>query len=246
MRFHKIIDILTRIFLALVLLIFAVPFSADSAPRLDSAKSKDNPPLNQSKDDTKKAAQNKQSSQESVVAPQCPQSQTKASDAVANTHQKTSAEWWVVFLTGALVAVGTCQIIAMFVQANWMRKTMLIARDSADAGQTPAYECRHCMIEAIYEGFPAPSKAFDKAPAALGRTVIAPGEAVEFFVDATTLSPEDEIKIANKTKAIYLFGEIAYTDAFDKQRVTKFRLVCAGESFRTGRFAPSEEGNQAT
>jgi hypothetical protein len=116
-----------------------------------------------------------------------------------------------------------------------------------NTGQTPAYQCRHFMVEGVHNPFPAPPEAFENAPTPQGDSPVGPGESVEFFVTATVLQPAMEALILSSRAAIYLFGEITYRDAFHpERRITKFRLFCAGDLIRTGRFAPCSEGNEAT
>jgi len=212
-----------------------------------------------------------------VTKPEAAKSEAIPANTTEKPKEKTPSDWWIVYLTGALVFVGACQIIAMGVQTYWMRRTVRLAQASAErqlrayvhpvtalrfrdeagvlviklqiknAGETPAYECSHFMVEGVHVGFPAPAEAFRNTPPAKGDSPIAPGESVDFFITATELTTGLVEQIAAKKAAIYLFGEITYRDAFQTQRrATKFRLMCVGDLIRTGRFAPCDDGNDAT
>lgn len=284
--------------LALILLtILLVSISGSRAsqtsntPTPTSGKSKRNPPTTQPDHHSKDSETKKETPQEPVAQTQTPNSQTITYDTSEKTNSKTSSDWWIVGFTGLLVLVGACQIIAMLRQEKWMRKTVALARQSADTatatvetmkdtaerqlrayvhvvqasryrddtgvlvirlivkntGQTPAYQCSHFMVEGVYDPFPAPHEAFENAHAPLGNSPIGPGESTEFFVTATDLQPAQIAQIMASRVAIYLFGEITYRDAFRvERRITKFRLMCVGDLMRTGRFAPCDEGNEAT
>jgi hypothetical protein len=111
----------------------ACPAQESDRPRPGARESKSNPP-------TKQTDPNSQNSKSNTEPPSeaGPESQTPKNEAVpANTQhkaeQKTSTDWWIVYLTGALVFVGICQIVAMAVQTFWMKQTVRVAKQSADA-----------------------------------------------------------------------------------------------------------------
>lgn len=266
-------------------------------PTPGTGKSESNPPRKKPEQNAEASKPNPAPAEPPVANPEAEKSESVTTNTTEKPDTKTPSEWWTIGLTGALVFLGLCQLIAMIVYVCWMIKSVGVARQSADAakasadaasatvntmkdtagrqlrayvhpvtalryrdetgvlvikleiknaGQTPAYECSHWMVEGVHTGFPAPPEAFTNKNAPKGDSPIAPGESVDFFVSATELTPAQEAQIAAKIAAIYLFGEITYRDAFQTERVTKFRLVCVGDLIRTGRFAPCDEGNDAT
>jgi hypothetical protein len=65
-------------------------------------------------------------------------------------------------------------------------------------------------------------------------------------VDVPLLTPIEETEIRANRGAIYIWGEITYTDAFGKPRLTHFRYMCKENSLSDGRISPCEEGNKYT
>jgi hypothetical protein len=125
---------------ALILLpILLVPIVAvcvaqeSDRPTPSLRESKSNPPSKKPGQNTQAPKTNTAPSKEPLTIPQAPKSEAVPADTPDKTEKKTSPDWWIVYLTGALVFVGVCQIIAMLVQARWMRKTVAVAKESADA-----------------------------------------------------------------------------------------------------------------
>jgi hypothetical protein len=123
---------------------------------------------------------------------------------------------------------------------------MVIKLQIKNAGQTPAYDCTKYMVEAVSDTYPQPAREFERPVPNLDNKVpIPPGESINFFKTATQLSSQQEAQIMLGNAAIYLFGKIAYRDAFGNQRRSEFRLVCVGEQLKRGLFEPCPEGNNA-
>jgi type II secretory pathway pseudopilin PulG len=114
-----------------------------------------------------------------------------------------------------------------------------------NAGQTPAYNCTSWMGVGVSD-FPNPPY-FPDAPADTGKSLyfMAPNSELEKGGASDPLTPADLEGIRNSTRAIYAHGEICYLDVFNVPRFTKFRMVCTGESFSTGRFVFCGGGNEA-
>jgi len=51
--------------------------------------------------------------------------------------------------------------------------------------------------------------------------------------------------IVKEEGALFLHGELLYTDIFKKKRFTRFCLYSTGEAFKNGKFAYYHEGNDA-
>jgi len=265
---------------------------ASDRPTPSLRESKSNPPATQSDHHSKESNTKKETPKETVAQAQAPKGETITSSTTEKADNKASSDWWLVAFTGFLVLIGACQIGAMLRQEKWMRKTVEVAKASADAanatvkimgdtaekqlrayvypvsaeryrdetgayvirlkiknaGQTPAYDCSRYMIEAISDGFPQLPENFDKIPIPthIPKSPIPPGETIEFFVNATELTPSKEGQIMVGRAAIYLFGKITYRDAFGNSQLSNFRLVCTGEWMSRGVFAPCQDGNEAT
>jgi hypothetical protein len=102
-----------------------------------------------------------------------------------------------------------------------------------NTGQTPAYKLTVWATIAVAKyplgEFPAPAMT-------LGITSLGPS--AEYHVRPRTkraLTPEEQSAVVDGTKAIYIYGEIGYLDAFDVKRVTRFR----GEYVGTGTAPPA-------
>jgi hypothetical protein len=67
------------------------------------------------------------------------------------------------------------------------------------------------------------------------------------YGDGGTISAETIKALKAGTRAIYLYGEIHYIDAFKRAQCTKYRYMTGGNvGFRDGAVAACEEGNEAT
>jgi hypothetical protein len=97
-----------------------------------------------------------------------------------------------------------------------------------NSGKTPAYNftCYAGMVAG-----PLPQKDLSAAKEAnLPVSYLGPGEVMWFTPHGDRLLTAEESKaITHGTAAIYVFGEIRYVDAFEKQRHTTFRTIARGE-----------------
>jgi hypothetical protein len=67
-----------------------------------------------------------------------PNAQIEPSDKTKKENNKSSADWWLVYFTAALVAVVFLQFIWMIRQEKWMRRNVKIANEAADAAKKSA------------------------------------------------------------------------------------------------------------
>jgi len=78
------------------------------------------------------------------------------------------------------------------------------------------------------------------------RSPLAPGEQVlQEITFAETLNQSEMAAIVKEEGALFLHGELLYTDIFKKKRFTRFCLYSTGEAFKNGKFAYYHEGNDA-
>jgi hypothetical protein len=82
------------------------------------------------------------------------------------------------------------------------------------------------------------------------REIIGPGGTrlkQEFFEQHHPITPQEWNDLTNGTLALVFFGEIRYVDAFDKNRVTRYRVFCGGEmGLRGFQLSTHDEGNTYT
>jgi hypothetical protein len=114
-------------------------------------------------------------------------------------------------------------------------------------GQTPAIDVAVSAGLAI-GGIPLTGKLPERErDPNWSRAVIGPDSHMELaFYPDQPLSQAESEAIRQGRRAVYLFGEITYSDVLGKKRVTRFRLQCTGEDFGPGKFGPCAEGNEMT
>lgn len=117
-----------------------------------------------------------------------------------------------------------------------------------NTGQTPAYNVEHwgkiCFLE-----YPLPASHTEK-PTFEGRfsSVVGPGipnTKTLFF--GPRLTDEQTKKLMDGTGAIYVFGEIVYTDTFREHHFTRYRLIHHVQGGKIGintDFSFAESGNE--
>jgi len=279
--------------LLLVLSVSGLAAQQSEGPAPSTGESKSNPPAKKPDQKPEASQPNTAPPEEPPTSTQAPMSDTVAANTPEKTEKKTSPDW-LVWFTGALVLVGACQLIAMLVQAKWMRRTVGVAQDSADAanatvktmqdtaerelrayvlattgqrhrdatrkdassvkiviknfGATPAYELTNWMGVDIFR-WPLPTDLGTPENTDRNRSmsILGPGDTSELGGPLNTLlTAEQEAQIRRGEYAMVLWGEIKYRDAFNIRRVTRFRYFCIGELIVDGRFAPHDEGNEAT
>src|SRR6266566_5078121 len=82
-------------------------------PTPATGKSKSNPPAKKPNQNTEAPKPNPAPAEPPVTKPEAPKGENVPSNATEKPKEKTPSDWWIVYLTGALVFVGVCQIIAM-------------------------------------------------------------------------------------------------------------------------------------
>src|SRR5579859_3533548 len=101
-------------------------------PAPSPRKSKGNPPSKKPDQNPQAPKSDNAPSAEPLTNPQAPKGETIPANTPDKSEKKTTPDW-LVWFTGALVLVGACQLIAMIVQAKWMRRTVGVAEESAKA-----------------------------------------------------------------------------------------------------------------
>jgi hypothetical protein len=127
----------------------------------------------------------------------------------------------------------------------------------SNRGQTPAYDVRswiHMWIERhpLTVTLPLPPDGFQ-----MGMAVLAPG--AKPYVQVIEKKPPVPMNVIRQVGTpegtIYVYGEIRYKDIFQKERLTKFRLIYGGpggarnkteNGIVTALLNPDTEGNEAT
>ncbi len=118
--------------------------------------------------------------------------------------------------------------------------------DVKNEGQTPAYDVFHWAKIDLRE-FPL-NGGFDihciENPS---RCILSSGDKnIAFPTFKRDLTPLEEQAILSNGKAVYVYGEIDYRDAFGKRHMTQFRFRCNGQGYPLGMFKADGEGNEAT
>ncbi|MBA3343002.1 MAG: hypothetical protein H0T48_14365 [Gemmatimonadaceae bacterium] len=108
-------------------------------------------------------------------------------------------------------------------------------------GQTPASDVQVNGAWGVFPIGQVPEFVLDRDQ--IGRTLVGPGQKVFMPMPRGTLSQQDLAKIAAGTHRLYLAGAIEYVDAFNRQRITKFRHVRDRNFHQMG---ADREGNEAT
>jgi hypothetical protein len=114
-----------------------------------------------------------------------------------------------------------------------------------NAGQTPAYDLSiRAEIETL--DFPSPATAVT-LPEQPGISNITIGPSSEYFFEFSVDPLSQEVlSELDKTKAVYIRGEIKYRDAFGAARFTHFFLVKGGSYTLNGEaLFISNEGNES-
>jgi hypothetical protein len=116
-------------------------------------------------------------------------------------------------------------------------------------GQTPAHNVEYFGNVAVV---PWPIRQEDLPALDGGGTseIIGPGgtrRKQELFAQHHPLTAQEWAGLSNGTLALVFFGEIRYVDAFDQDRVTRYRVFCGGEmGVRGFELSAHDEGNSYT
>jgi hypothetical protein len=117
---------------------------------------------------------------------------------------------------------------------------------ATNCGQTPAYD-QTIWISTAARPYPLTVDLTDKAPEApLGKRILGPGQETVIDCPVGPFSGGIEVRIAESKAAVLVYGEIRYRDAFNEDRVTKYRFFCQGDGMLDGRLSPDIGGNEAT
>lgn len=114
-------------------------------------------------------------------------------------------------------------------------------------GNTPAYSTT-IWADMVYDRDPLVGTLVGTRNPKVSTTIFGPGGRQTTSFYKTSLNESQKHAMAHHHgAAIYVFGEIRYTDAFGKKRCTKFRCVQrGGPEFRDKPMAFCDEGNEAT
>ena len=99
-------------------------------------------------------------------------------------------------------------------------------------GQTPAHDVEMFGNVAIV---PWPIREADLPALDLGtgsREIVGPGgtrRKIELFAQPHAITPQEWAGPTSGTQALVFFGEVRYVDAFNENRITRYRLFCGGE-----------------
>jgi len=113
-------------------------------------------------------------------------------------------------------------------------------------GQTPAKDLTsflHISLQKLPLTVSLDPPTYEPASS---KSPLAPGERVlQEITFAETLNQSEIKTIIKGEGAIFVHGELLYTDVFDKERFTRFCLYSTGEAFKNGMFTYYHEGNEA-
>lgn len=113
-------------------------------------------------------------------------------------------------------------------------------------GQTPAYDLVQWAKIEVRE-FPLIGGMAIHCLENPGFGVIPPHtKTMAFPTFKRDLSPLEEQAVLENGKAIYVYGEVSYRDAFDRKHLTQFRYRCNGQGYGLGLFKADAEGNDTT
>jgi hypothetical protein len=117
-------------------------------------------------------------------------------------------------------------------------------------GRTPAHDVEMFSNVAIV---PWPIREEDLPELDLetgSREIIGPGGArrkIELFEQPRAITPQEWAGLTSGTQALVFFGEVRYVDAFNKNRITRYRYFCGGEMGVRGlELSAHFEGNSYT
>jgi hypothetical protein len=115
-----------------------------------------------------------------------------------------------------------------------------------NTGVTPAYKLQQRTQVAIRE-YPLLKIPLPELIPRPGQDTLAPqGVTTPMPRFGRLLTKDEEREIRAEAKAIYVYGELDYTDVFGKSRVTKFRFRCNGHGLDLRLFMGDDGGNEST
>lgn len=113
-------------------------------------------------------------------------------------------------------------------------------------GQTPAHGVQYWLLSQFTkqpfcgDGSPLSEKLREE------KIIVFPGDGFRQYLHIGPLSQDDMAGLKSEARRLYVYGEVVYQDAFDKKRMTKFRLALGGEeALKLKRLAWCEKGNDA-
>jgi hypothetical protein len=112
-------------------------------------------------------------------------------------------------------------------------------------GETPA-NSKTMWVNVVAREWPLNS-VLDDPPKnfSLGKAPLPPDRTSAIEVPIQFCGKIEE-QLLSDAMAVYVYGQIRYTDIFGDKQITNFRLTCRSEWFAKGLLAPDTEGNDAT
>lgn len=118
-----------------------------------------------------------------------------------------------------------------------------------NTGQTPAFDVQH-WGSASMKAFPLSTTEDFPAPSGLlfmSKNTVGPGITVHKYIVIPLFSAIDTAELVSGQKAIYVWGDVTYRDAFNVIRHTRYRAMAGGNvGFQGNSLAYCDEGNEAT
>lgn len=200
------------------------------------------------------------------IAP--PQRQGEATQISNHRDQKATTDWWLMIFTGVLALVAVLQLLSLVWQVSSTKTAtekqlrayvlpttarrfrrdgkMTLKIEFTNAGRTPALACTVRTVEEFPARDAVPNFELPSSSQEQSIFNLAPGHSYD--LDVASAEPPAEVQEFLRTaiRALYVYGDIRYTDAFDRGHVTRFRYICNGRNFELGIFTPCDEGNEAT
>ena len=117
-----------------------------------------------------------------------------------------------------------------------------------NTGQTPAHAVSHWCAAGVAP-YPMPDhivRALKNHEAELSSRPLPPGAEAQSWSESDILTEAQYEGLSDGTHALYVVGEIRYTDAFNKPQETDFLLFIGGPGGLTGELTSYTTGNRAT
>ena len=172
---------------------------------------------------------------------------------VALTAAATLLLWWVTrdLVRGAddtarrqlRAYVGLIQSVRVPdpLDTGWFYATLTFK----NSGATPAYDfIVWSWIELAPFPLTGPLDPKSHSNERQSRSTLGPGNEVHTTIKLESqLNATDKAAILAGTMAVYVYGEYAYRDAFDRRQGADYRIACFGDTYRTNVFETCNDGN---
>jgi hypothetical protein len=195
-----------------------------------------------------------------------PPSDAEKAAAIQQRRDHAANDLWMVALSGAVIGLTLLQLVTVITMIVTTRRQLrayvfvsraeivdldagmpIVQVDIRNTGQTPAYNVTHVwrcgsFPYPLTEKLPLPREAEPIAWAHLG-----PGAMVRVHRTADRLLTYGNAERSNRPLAFYVYGEIAYRDAFRKIRTTRYVFFHEGlPRIGPGHLMAHQRGNEAS